>query len=76
MHIYIKKNIPIDAIKCIYMYIYIYICIQLIYIFKYIYIWLYMAIYTHICSIKVTKRCMRHLHSAFKPRKLVYTIPS
>ena len=40
------------------------------------YMWLHMAIYTHICTIWVSERCARPIHSAFTPRKLVPTAPS
>ena len=53
-----------------------YICLQLVYAFKCMYTWLHIAIYTHICSIQMLKRCPRPLYSAFTPRKLVCATPS
>ena len=34
---------------------------------------IYGCTFAHICTILVNKRCMRPLHSAFTPRKLVHT---
>ena len=48
-----------------------YICFQVLYVSKYLYIWLNIAIYTHICTILVPKRCATPIHSTFTARKLV-----